>query len=458
MEAKGMRAVQLQYYAGVIDEIEGRLTTVPTSVDGSYNFKYKIDLNTPIKCSITFGDQVLFNNKFIAPGDSVSFDFSDNEQIHIEGTCKEPLSFQMHYEAKYYSPNALKQMSDAFNKPQKVFADFCLRRVKEQMDFMNSFFRGHAPEPFKTYMESEIRYGYALALLQYSWKHANGGKAIFKDPEYMKLITDVNANNPAALVSSSYVQYLRELPYSYWRCHVDPNNKQGAETKFYLHHQYRPRDSIAKKVFVGRTYEIALYHVLHDQIKGLEHFKGGMEFEDRYKAVDSLLRTQYRNSFVDKGMLTRLANDLSFVKAVAVSVPAPEFAMKDINGRNVKLTDYRGRVVYLSFWTTANEQCVNEIALMKGLHERYKDKNVAFVYVNMDAVKANVTAFMKVHPMEGTQLLEPKGMDADVAKKYTITTMPRHVLIDKKGFIINRNAPGPDKNPTVGIDYALAQQ
>ncbi|MEI8278693.1 MAG: TlpA disulfide reductase family protein [Bacteroidota bacterium] len=459
MEAKPQKKVTIQYYATAIDEIEGRLTHFETNVDGLNNFKFKIDINNPISYSIALGDQWLFANKYIGPGDSLSFDFSDNEQIHTEGSCKEQVSFQFHWESKYFRDDAMtKQVAETFNKQPKVFAEFWQKRMKDQIDFMNTFFRGHVPEPFKTYMESEIRYSYAVALLQYSWKHAAGGRAVFHDAEYMKLINDVNPNNFGSLCSSSYINFLRELPYSLWRCHVDQNNKQSAETKFYLHHQYRQRDSIAKKYFTGRLYEVALYQILHDQIKGLDHYKGTDEFEGRYHAMDSMLHNTYRNSFVDKGMLARLGNDLSFVKAVVVSVPAPDFAVRDMNGKNVKLSDYKGKVVYMSFWSTANEQCIAELQGIKGLQERFKGKNVEFLFVSFDKSKASLQNYLKNNPIEGTHLLELNGMGSDVAKKYAVTTMPRHVLVDKKGNLLNRNAPGPAQNVGGTIDYALQMQ
>jgi len=63
---------------------------------------------------------------------------------------------------------------------------------------------------------------------------------------------------------------------------------------------------------------------------------------------------------------------------------APEFSLKDENGKLVKLSDYRGKVVLLNFWATWCGPCKVEIPWFIGFEREYKDKDFAVLGVAMD--------------------------------------------------------------------------
>jgi len=64
--------------------------------------------------------------------------------------------------------------------------------------------------------------------------------------------------------------------------------------------------------------------------------------------------------------------------------PAPEFALKDIDGRTVNLSDYKGKVVLLNFWATWCGPCKIEIPWLIDFEQKYKDRGFAVIGVAMD--------------------------------------------------------------------------
>ncbi len=85
------------------------------------------------------------------------------------------------------------------------------------------------------------------------------------------------------------------------------------------------------------------------------------------------------------------------VKPEAKRKPAPDFALKDLNGNTAKLSDYRGKVVLLNFWATWCGPCKIEIPWFIEFEQNYKDKGFAVLGVAMDdegweAVKPYLTA------------------------------------------------------------------
>lgn len=64
--------------------------------------------------------------------------------------------------------------------------------------------------------------------------------------------------------------------------------------------------------------------------------------------------------------------------------PAPDFSLKDVHGRTVKLSDYKGKVVLLNFWATWCGPCKIEIPWLIDFETRYKDRGFAVLGISMD--------------------------------------------------------------------------
>jgi thiol-disulfide isomerase/thioredoxin len=114
--------------------------------------------------------------------------------------------------------------------------------------------------------------------------------------------------------------------------------------------------------------------------------------------------------------------------------PAPAFATKTPDDKDIALADFKGKVVMLDFWATWCGPCMQAIPAVQRLSEQFKDRPVAIVGVNRD--KAGDESKVK-RTIERKALTFHQAMDTPgtIAKAYKITAIPALILIDKEGVV-----------------------
>tara|TARA_B110000503_G_scaffold143430_1_gene244820 strand:- start:3302 stop:4297 length:996 start_codon:yes stop_codon:yes gene_type:complete len=128
--------------------------------------------------------------------------------------------------------------------------------------------------------------------------------------------------------------------------------------------------------------------------------------------------------------------------------PSPTFAYENHKGGITKLEDLRGKYVYIDVWATWCAPCRAEIPFLIKLEEKLHDKNIAFVSISIDQEKDKEKWKKMVEQKElgGIQLFAEAAWDSKLLKEYSIKGIPRFILIDPDGIIINANADRPSSD------------
>lgn len=110
--------------------------------------------------------------------------------------------------------------------------------------------------------------------------------------------------------------------------------------------------------------------------------------------------------------------------------PAPDFTLKTLDGRNMKLSELAGNVVMINFWASWCAPCRVEMPKLNDLYNKYKDLGFVLLGVNVEQQEQPPRNFLKKRPVDFPILLD-KGND--VSKQYNVIAMPTTVLVDRSG-------------------------
>ena len=123
-----------------------------------------------------------------------------------------------------------------------------------------------------------------------------------------------------------------------------------------------------------------------------------------------------------------------------------DFTYPDASGKQVSLSDFRGKVVLVDVWATWCGPCRGELPHLKKLEEEMKGKEVVFIGVSVDEEKNydKWKKFIADEQLPGIQLFA-NGW-SKITKDYKITGIPRFMVFDREGKVVESVAPRPS-NP-----------
>ncbi|MFN3598259.1 MAG: TlpA family protein disulfide reductase [Aquificaceae bacterium] len=111
--------------------------------------------------------------------------------------------------------------------------------------------------------------------------------------------------------------------------------------------------------------------------------------------------------------------------------PLPNFTFKTLDGRDMKLSSLKGRVVLLNFWATWCPPCREEMPIFEREYKRCKDKGFEVLAVNMDSSQGALEKFLQNNPYSFT-IVKPTE---HVEKELKLMGFPTSYLLDKEGRI-----------------------
>ena len=124
---------------------------------------------------------------------------------------------------------------------------------------------------------------------------------------------------------------------------------------------------------------------------------------------------------------------------------APNFDYENHAGGKTSLESLKGKYVYIDVWATWCGPCRAEIPALKALEENMHGKNIEFVSISVDVDKDHEKwqKFVTEKALGGTQLYADKNWNSDFIQAFGINSIPRFLLIDPTGKVIDADAMRP---------------
>lgn len=111
---------------------------------------------------------------------------------------------------------------------------------------------------------------------------------------------------------------------------------------------------------------------------------------------------------------------------------APLFALQDIDGKKVRLADFKGKVVILDFWDSWFKLCAADLKMMQKFHENLGKRNLIILGINEEKDIARKKSFINANRLTFTNLNDTTG---EVSKAYGVDKVPRIIIINQDGII-----------------------
>ena len=149
-------------------------------------------------------------------------------------------------------------------------------------------------------------------------------------------------------------------------------------------------------------------------------------------AIILCLGTGFRAKAQEEDLDAKYAAEL-----IARGQSVPDFTLKDIDGKTVSLSDFRGKTVLLLFWASWCPDCRAEIPQIKAMHTLANPDKVVFVSVSFDREIDTWKQFVPENSLPGVHLFDPQGMkESSIGKAYHINWIPSMYVIDPQGKVV----------------------
>ena len=302
-------------------------------------------------------------------------------------------------------------------------------------------------EFFKEWRKHHILYRAYDDLMRYRWLHASRnnierkGYVLPDIDEYMTFLNDSIISNKNAIITRYYASFIRECSHFYSK------DILCSDTLSQLMKLYKEKNRFSAAKMRSRSIARHCSDYGRDLAMAQEYF-WLLEIKD-ISAYEQLIQDV---PIKDSVILQLLDKEY---QALRKHIKKPEFSdrinLQSVNNKWVgHLLDsiankYKGKVLYIDFWAPWCSPCMGGIEYAQKLKHKYAKKDIVFIYFGVSCEKDKWKATISEKKIIGEHFYLENNQYSSLKKAFNIKIqgIPHYIIVNKKGVLVNSNAPGP---------------
>jgi peroxiredoxin len=141
----------------------------------------------------------------------------------------------------------------------------------------------------------------------------------------------------------------------------------------------------------------------------------------------------------DQQYVATTSQDVQSGNKLDIGSMAPEFSLPDRKGRQVSLSDFRGKYVFLDFWASWCLPCRKENPDLVRVYNKFKGQNFEMLGIAFDKKREKWIDAIQSDGLEWPQVSDLKYFDSEMIELYSIVNVPTTMLVDPEGKIVAMN-------------------
>lgn len=388
--------------------------TVLINTDGLFNSDIVLEYATYVNLSY---NRRIFK-LYLKPGEDINISF-DADNIGESKVISGAASAACHYLEEQTNQRFSR---DNYKLEEKEFFNSVSELRNKKLDLLH---QTEFDEQFKAIESERIKYMIAEKVLKYPLYYPKYTKKDFVyGPTFLHYFDELSLDKEDLLHLKEYKSYI----FTYVQWFLFKNARGYAP----LRQTQIGLEFIINKLTSSKTKNYLLYKLVsgHIRSKGINN--------------SETLLASFNSNCTDIDYLEKVDEIVSNWAKIEKGQMSPSFNFPDINGKMISLENFKGKYVYIDIWATWCGPCRQEIPHLEKLEEEFHNDAIAFVSISIDKNKEAWEKKLIKDEMGGIQL-HAEGTCSFV-KDYMVRGIPRFILLDKEGRILNSKAERPSGN------------
>lgn len=413
------------------------------------DFKFDLNINRPSICNLKLNG--LSSDIYLEPKNSLEVKTENNNITFLsEDYSVNNNTFLKEFNAKFRNDFSTTEVQNKLTNQSIDNLEIVLyQNMNTQVEFLKNYSnKASLSKDFVNYIENKIKFNYLNQIYNYPYlnKDVNSNVVITELPDIIINPTkNLNLNNNKFLISEEFRHFI-----DYFSSYNTLKNNEFIPFKsidlFILNKFYFINNTFKSEV---KSYLLSLLLISNQKNISSNNytlFYNELKTNDSIKRYVPTIEKIYKNYNFQKVEEKPAKTAKTENKTQKSSPNNSKLTLTSLEGKTVKLSDFKGKIIYVDIWASWCGPCRQQMPYSEELKKKLtseQKKKIVFLYISIDDNETNWKNAIEQNKIEGVNTISKGGWKSEVVKYFGISSIPRYVIIDKKGNIVDENAKRP---------------